>query len=448
MNAWLNKLSNWIGVDFHIQQTLLLRGWQVVSGAVMLIFVARWMTGTEQGFYYTFSSLIALQIFFELGLNYVVMQIVSHESAHLRIGSTGKLEGDPVHLDRIAALVALLRHWYRLAASLFFLGIGTFGLFFLSQSNDLAIEEWLPPWCILIAVVSGNLYLSPMLAVIEGCGQIGQIARLRLKQAITGSLLAWALLSFGAGLAAIPVLPTVDLIFSIWWLKRRSHLVNDLHIRSRQPLFHRMVWRTEIFPLQWRIALSWMSGYFIFQLFSPMVFAHQGAVEAGRIGMAIAVFGTLTNIGMSWVNAKLPQFGAHIARGERVKLNQLFFQTVIRSTGFVLLSSISLVILMLILDHLGVELTKRISPAPVLICLAVTTVANSCIFSAAGYMRAHREEPMLAVSICVASLTLIAVYFGSYHSVFLAVFLCALITVCIALPWTFYLFITYFRRAP
>jgi hypothetical protein len=86
MNAWLNRLAQWVGIDFHIQQTLLLRGWQVISGGVMLIFVAHWMTGIEQGFYYTFSSLIALQIFFELGLNYVVMQIVSHESAHLRIG--------------------------------------------------------------------------------------------------------------------------------------------------------------------------------------------------------------------------------------------------------------------------------------------------------------------------------------------------------------------------
>lgn len=29
----------------------------------------------------------------------------------------------------------------------------------------------------------------------------------------------------------------------------------------------------EIFPYQWRIALSWISGYFIFQLFNPVLFA-------------------------------------------------------------------------------------------------------------------------------------------------------------------------------
>jgi len=241
MNAWLNRLAQWVGIDFHIQQTLLLRGWQVISGGVMLIFVAHWMTGIEQGFYYTFSSLIALQIFFELGLNYVVMQIVSHESAHLRIGSTGELEGDPVHIDRIAALVALLRYWYRIGASLFFLGVGTFGMLFLSRSNALPVEEWLPAWCILIALVSGNLYLSPMLAVFEGCGQVGQIAQLRLKQAITGSLLTWMLLSFGAGLVAVAALPIVDFIFSIWWLNRRGQLVNALRIRGMQPLLHRIV---------------------------------------------------------------------------------------------------------------------------------------------------------------------------------------------------------------
>lgn len=448
MNAWLIKLAQWIGMDFHIQQTLLLRGWQVISGAVMLIFVTRWMTGTEQGFYYTFSSLIALQVFFELGLNYVVMQIVSHESAHLRIGTSGELEGDPIHLDRLAALVALLRYWYRLAASIFFIGVGTFGMFFLSRSNALPIEEWLPAWCVLIAVVSGNLYLSPMLAVIEGCGQVGQIAQLRLKQAITGSLLTWTLLFFDAGLAAVPALPIVDFIFSTWWLQKRGQLLKALHIRERQPFNHRIVWRTDIFPLQWRIALSWMSGYLIFQLFSPMVFVHQGAVEAGRIGMAVAIFGTLTNIGMSWMNAKLPQLGAHIARGERRQLHILFFQVSLRSTTFVFLSSVTIICAALLLEHLNTPFFNRISSVPVLICLAVTAVSNSFIFSAAGYMRAYREEPMLTVSVCVGILTLAAVYFGSYYSVLLAVFLSTAITTCIALPWTMYLFNSYLRRDP
>lgn len=34
----------------------------------------------------------------------------------------------------------------------------------------------------------------------------------------------------------------------------------------------RVSWKTEIWPLQWRIALSWLSGYFIFQLFTPILF--------------------------------------------------------------------------------------------------------------------------------------------------------------------------------
>jgi hypothetical protein len=448
MNAWLNRLAQWVGIDFHIQQTLLLRGWQALSGAVMLIFVTRWMTGIEQGFYYTFASLIALQIFFELGLNYVVMQIVSHESAHLKIGISGELEGDPTHLDRLAALVALLRYWYRFAASIFFIGVGAFGIFFFSRSNVLPIEEWLPAWCILIAVVSGNLYLSPMLAAVEGCGLVGQIARLRLRQAVTGSLLTWMLLSFGAGLAAVAALPVVDFIFSLWWLRRRGQLLTALHIRGMQPLRHRIVWRTEIFPLQWRIALSWMSGYFIFQLFSPMVFAHQGAVEAGRIGMTIAIFSAVSNIGMSWVNAKLPKLGAHIARGERRHLQRLFLQISIRSTLFTFLSSITIVLFVLLFDSSDIVFLQRISSAPVVVCLALTAVTNSFIFSAASYMRAHCEEPMLPVSVCVGLLTLAAVYFGSYHSVLLAVFLCTAITACIALPWTMYLFFSYLRRTP
>ena len=38
----------------------------------------------------------------------------------------------------------------------------------------------------------------------------------------------------------------------------------------------------EIFPNQWKIALSWVSGYFIFHFFNPVLFA-EGPVVAGQM---------------------------------------------------------------------------------------------------------------------------------------------------------------------
>ena len=46
----------------------------------------------------------------------------------------------------------------------------------------------------------------------------------------------------------------------------------------------RVDWRTEIWPFQWRLAVSWLCGYFTFQLFNPILFAVRGPIEAGQMG--------------------------------------------------------------------------------------------------------------------------------------------------------------------
>ena len=61
-----------------------------------------------------------------------------------------------------------------------------------------------------------------------------------------------------------------------------------------------VAWRREILPFQWRISVSWMSGYFIFQLFTPMLFTNQGAVAAnanrGKTAIKAAVVATNANL--------------------------------------------------------------------------------------------------------------------------------------------------------
>jgi hypothetical protein len=62
----LKRLRRAAGLDFHVLTTLVLRTWQILAGAVMVLFVPYWLSKVEQGYYFTFSSLIALTIFFEM----------------------------------------------------------------------------------------------------------------------------------------------------------------------------------------------------------------------------------------------------------------------------------------------------------------------------------------------------------------------------------------------
>src|SRR4051812_22559277 len=62
-----------VGIDRPVLHTLLGRGWSLVAGPVTLLLITRFLSPEQQGYFYTFGSLAALNVFFELGLSYVLM---------------------------------------------------------------------------------------------------------------------------------------------------------------------------------------------------------------------------------------------------------------------------------------------------------------------------------------------------------------------------------------
>lgn len=437
-----SRLIRSIGLDFHVLLTLLLRGWSVVAGALTVFLVPLFLTSTEQGYFYTFASLAGLQILFELGLGQVVLQTVSHAMSQLHIDENGHLTGEIAQRDWLASFVQLLRRWYLVAASLFAVLAGGAGVIFLEQKGTLPASEWLGAWSILCLSTAINLTYTPALAFMEGCGRIGQVARLRLIQSIVGYFGMWIALILGAGLWASSVVPATATVLIGFWLRTTDTLGRTL-LRQRFDPANALNWRQDLLPFQWRIALSALSGYFIFFLMTPIVFANRGPIEAGRFGIAMAVFNALSTVGTSWVYARTPAMATHIARNEREELNLLFRSVLVRSVLFVAIGAVVILVAVAALRYLGVAFVERIAPLSVLALLAMASTANSVVFSAAAYMRAHREEPMLLVSVSSAVLITVASWLSSRLGLLemSAAYTC--VTLFVTLPWTLLLFRRY-----
>ncbi|HSI48428.1 MAG TPA: hypothetical protein VLA61_09180 [Ideonella sp.] len=432
--------------DPHVLFTLLQRGWTILAGGITLVLIPYQFSPVEQGYYYTFASLIGMQVFFDLGFNSVIVQFVSHEYSHLRRNQDGRLIGEASHISRLASLSHLLRRWYRIAAALFFVCICPFGYLFFQSKGELDPQVWLGPWALQLLFTSFNLYFSPFLAVAEGQGEVGAVAQLRLRQSIIGYFIFWALIAVGAGLWVAPVLPAASAIGTAIWLRCRRESLNSFgnDIGADSP---RISWYREIFPFQWRIALSWVSGYFIFSFFTPMVFRHQGPIQAGQVGMTLTIFSSLVVLGMSWVSAKVPNFSMLIARGQRSELNRLFRAVLWKSFLFTALSCAAVIMGICILRAYDFAPMKRIASLPVLLCLMAVTMTNILIFSAAAYMRAHKEEPMLMNSVTMGIAVLVAVWFCSQISVIATMASYAALVMLLGLPWTLRMFFRdYYRR--
>lgn len=427
-------------------QTLLQRSWSILAGGVTLLLLPLFLSVTEQGYYYTFASVLALQVFFELGLGQVILQLVSHEATQLVATADGRLTGPAPAITRLASLARLIRRWYLVAAALFAVLCGTAGALFFTNTGHQPAPSWLGAWVLLIGLTAVNLWLSPALVVHEACGRVGQVSRLRLGQSMVTSALLWGGLAGGAGLWVVALPPLVGALSTACWLHAQGHPLRWLARLPQDDAAQPLRWRHDVFPLQWRIALSWVSGYFIFNLFTPAVFAHDGPREAGRLGMALGIFSAVSLVGMSWIGAKASTFTMLIARGERSALNALFRQVASRSVVATTALSLGVVAAGTLLRLWQVPLSERLPDPAVLACLALATSVNSFVSAAAVFMRAHREEPMLAISVLVAVLAAALVHFGAGQGVLVMMSLYAALTVAVNLPWTAWLLRSYLRR--
>lgn len=434
---------NKLGLNYNVLTTLLFRGWSIAAGGATLLLLPTFLDATEQGYYYTFTYVLALQIFFELGLNQVITQFVSHEVAHVEM-QCDSASGPARHIDRLSSLVRITRKWYVIAAIFFAVVAGAAGFVFFKSKGNLAVSVWGAIWLVLIASTAFNLRLSPSLALLEGCGRIGDVSKMRLQQSILGYMALWLALALHLGLWAAVAIPVSTSFYSYLWLKKNGKVLSWFAGQDSQG--PTLDWRCDILPMQWRIAVSWMAGYFLFNLFTPIVFAQWGATQAGKIGLALAMFSAVSTVGMSWVNATAPRLAMHISRKERAELNKLFMGVLKRSTSVTFLLCAGLILLVQYCTVYGMHFTQRIPTVDTLICLACVTVANSVVFSFALYMRAHKEEPMLAISLGSALLTLLVIYFGARISIVAMMGLYAAVTALVTLPWTAFVFLKYFNR--
>ncbi len=398
------RIQHLTGLDRAIAFTLLARGWSTVAGLVTVLLIARFLTPAEQGYYYTFSSLVALQIVFELGFSFVILQLAAHERAHLQIQTDGSILGDRVAHSRLASVLQKAVRWYTVGALLMAAVLLPAGFYFFLVHRQPGVSvSWQLPWIAAVLATTFTFQMDPLFAFLEGCGRIHQVARMRFTQAIAGTLMAWTALFLHHGLFAPAMIISGQAIAGGCFLFTQRRLL--LPLLRHNTFGHIVSWRREIWPFQWRIAISWLCGYFIFQLFNPVLFAYRGATEAGRMGMSLTMASALSAVAISWMSTKSSPFGTLIARGEFVTLDRLFFRTLWQSALLLAAGVVVLLLGLAVVAQRFPYLAVRVLPLPVFGLLLATILCNHIVFSEALYLRAHKREPFLPVSIAVGVLT-------------------------------------------
>lgn len=403
MIAFAKKLLRGAGVDQAIFYVLVNRGFSAFTGPVTIYLIARFLTREEQGYFFTFSSILSLQIFFELGLGYVILQCASHEVAHLQWTAAGTLEGDPTAKIRLASLFRFALKCYLVVALVAGCALVPAGIAFFSTSQPNGLKViWQIPWMLVVGISCFNLVLTPFYSILQGCGKVAEFAKRGAWMSIIGNSCFWLALIANGKLFAAPVQNTVIAAIGTFWVfAKYGRFFKDL-LATPIPLGMGIKWKEEILPFQWKVGLSALSGYFIFQLANPVLFRYRGPVEAGRMGMSMKIVDMLLNLANSWVSTKAAPFGTYIARKDFKTLDDIFGKASRQAVAVLLLGSGAFFAVYYVLKLMGVPLVARFLDPLSLLLLLGNAVITCVMFSQAIYLRAHKQEPFLVISLAGA----------------------------------------------
>lgn len=400
----LKSIAHKLGIDKSIFFTSLCRIIQAAGGLISILFVAKYLTEVEQGFYYTFGSIVAIQVFFELGLNGIITQYVAHEVSYLDWKDSQSLIGEEKYLSRLSSLLHFSVKWYSYFALILLVTLIVIGfIFFTKYQSSTDNVVWRLPWILLATTTSINLLIAPMLAFFEGLGKVKEVAQIRLIQQCIGLIVAWGALFCGAKLyvAGINWLVNITIIFILIWNSNFKSIFINIW---KSEITERVNYKKEIFPYQWKIALSWISGYFIFQLFNPVLFATEGAIVAGQMGMTLQALNGIQALSICWITTKIPLFSGLIAQKDYKLLDTIFNKTLKQSLsingGFLILMLIFIWIIRYWHIMIGnLDLGNRFLPYTPMIFMMVSLFINQFTNSWATYLRCHKQEPFLINSI-------------------------------------------------
>lgn len=384
-------------LSHDFRHTAINQVWKLFSGPLLLVLVPVYLSPETQGYWFTFVSLAALVVFADMGFSAILLQFSAHEYAHLSFNSNKTLQGSEDHLIRIASLFRFSIKWSLLMAIVVFPIVLLIGFLTLNGKNDEV--DWEIAWFIY-GFSSIFVFLnSVVLSFIEGCESVGDVHKIRFRISLISIMVTVVLLSLGSGLYALAFGLMVGAFSGVGQiLYKYRNLIIQLANMSRD---RGHSWFKEIMSLLWRYAISWVSGYFIFSIFTPIAFHYYGAIEAGQIGLTFAIFTSIFAISNIWMTMVVPKVNIFIAKKDFTSLNYLFNRhlSMAVSTYFLGVCFLLFVLWLLETHEILFNFSSRLVSFQSLIIISIAWFFQVIVNGLAIYMRAFKKEPLVWISL-------------------------------------------------
>jgi O-antigen/teichoic acid export membrane protein len=395
--------------------TLLNQLWRLVSGPVTMLLIPLFLSPEQQGYWYLFGSLSALSIFADLGFSNIILQFSAHEFAYLHFLDSGLLDGEDSKLKRLGSFFRFVIKWISTICAVIFPVIYIIGIGFFVRDNVLAV--YLMPWTLYAVGSLINFFNNSILSFIEGLNKIEIIQKYRFLVAIVNTSVAAIVLPLGGNVYALAfgiLLSSLALSFFIF-TRFRKLLAQLLNIS--RGFVHS--WKKEIIPLFAKYVISFSSGYFTFQIYTPLMHYFHGPVYSGKVGITLALVMAIFNMSNIWMYTITPKMNMLISLKSWKNLDRMFLKRLLLSVGTYCFLCIGLVVFLLLFRNIWIipDIISRFLPLELVGILLFCYFLEVFVNAWALYLRGHKKEPFCVVSIiCTIWVVATTYIMGFYFS--------------------------------
>ncbi len=453
------RVARRMGVDRAVAFAVMARLWQLLTGPVTQLLIVFCFSVSQQAYYYAFLNLLAMQVFVELGLHVVLINVASHEWSGLSFEGN-RIAGDADKRSRLVSLGRTAVKWYAIASLVFVAAVSVAGIVFFEDAassrtelhqasrqtsvgdhpGDAAESEpdgkrtdvalladpgadhniaviWISPWLGLVFFTGLQLALLPLTAILEGCGQLPVVNRVRFWQGIAGSAVVWILIAGGLGLWALAGSAAVRLLGEFYLVAYRYR--GFFAAFRTPPPAATISWKDEVLPLQWRIAIQgallWLATHL-----AGLVLFWRSESEAARFGMMWTILTAIQAASLAWVETRRPLFGTLIAGRKFAELDENFFRLSRISVLLMAAGGTAFSLGVWVVGHWSNwffdRIAARLPDVSVAAIASLALVVMHFAQCANLYVRAHKRDPFMAAAI-VSNVTIASLVYwlGTRH---------------------------------
>jgi hypothetical protein len=395
----IRKYFRRIAVSSETSYALLARTLQGVMMLAAGAAVVCCLSLDQQGYFFSFMSFGALLQMGDFGLSYAVLNNANHLSS---IGQRSRLAG-----------LFSRAIWLNCGTSLLLavvVGLTGFQVFSAGRNtSELTRLVWLYPWISFVCAMFLAQLTAPGISFVEGGISVVAAWRFRFLQELLSGPVLILLFSYGFGLWSLV----------LFWISR--FVVSATWLWMTKPPFDAATsftwreWYTEVWPFQWKMGLSALSGFLVFQAINPIVLAEQGLKAAGQFGFSLAIMNMVLMVTTVWPISKAAHYANLLSTRQFQKLRRSFREVTLLSTLFAFCSAMGISIILWWFTHIRLPHVDRLADWFTTTALLATGVLHHIVCCFAVLLRAERREPLLWVSVIGGMLTLPVLWIPAHY---------------------------------